>query len=199
MVETPPKKKLPRLWEPAALSAFSILTADEKRALPPPEILGPVILKKEAWSVEIRDSHGREWRLSSRSAAMLRWKLMYFKTLDRDVIHALFEALPRKLQPGGIIRNWPFHPELRCVTCHAIARRRQQWGESEQLGCATCDVSDQEVAEGAALFEPIPTTTGKAVKDSKPKPAIKRAFVEVTAPKPSLSLAERLALRKKLA
>lgn len=90
------------------MSAFcfwgSGLTPDEKRLLPPPEIIGEVrshnrLWKRDGkrhltWYIDIRMPDGVQRRLHASSRGVLRKRLLYFKTLDRLLINALIPPGP---------------------------------------------------------------------------------------------------------
>jgi hypothetical protein len=80
------------------------LTPDEKRLLPPPEIIGEVrshnkLWKRDGrrhltWYIDIRMPDGVQRRLHASSRGVLRKRLLYFKTLDRLLINSLIPPGP---------------------------------------------------------------------------------------------------------
>lgn len=83
---------------------WDFMTPDEKRMLPPPEIIGEVrshnkLWKRDGkrhltWYIDIRMPDGVQRRLHASSRGVLRKRLLYFKTLDRLLINTLIPPGP---------------------------------------------------------------------------------------------------------
>lgn len=77
------------------------MTPEEKRLLPPPEIIGEVGKlwrqdggRRLTWYVDLRMPDGVQRRLHASSRGVLRKRLLYFKTLDRLLINSLIPPGP---------------------------------------------------------------------------------------------------------
>ena len=84
----------PIIFDPTSLTRDSGLTAEQKRLLQPPEILTPVTEHDGAWLVLLKLWDGRMIWLAAKNRQRLRHVLLYFSTLDREVVYRLLPQSP---------------------------------------------------------------------------------------------------------
>ncbi len=165
------------------------LSPDEKKQLPPPEIVGSLYDYGKWICLDIRDHLGRSWTLAAKHWRSLRRKLRYFRSLPQETIDAVFLDERGKLTP---IIQWP---RMRGWACVCGGTARQDPRKQEEWCCSDCGnrgpaessqfVSTAKKAAPVTADKPIPAKTGKT---SQPR--------EEVAPKPSMTLKERLEARR---
>lgn len=186
MTDTVEQTKPRMVFNPAKVSEDIGLPPEEKKLLPAPTIIGNVQTMKTGFYVDIRDHLGRDWRIAAKEWQDLRYKLRYFKTLDRGTIDVLFAFMPKKpiaMSMWCPVKGW------RCAECKTPARSEPR--DQLRWCCPKCGT---EGDAASPMFEEY--------KEEPPKP--KRQKVEAVPvavetpidPTKGMSLKERLALRK---
>lgn len=72
-----------------SISSGLDIPSEDKKRLPPPEILSEPYDCEGMLCVDIKDHLGRHWSIAALKRAHLRRKLRYFKSLPREVINRL--------------------------------------------------------------------------------------------------------------
>ena len=73
---------------------------EDKKLLPPPTLLSGVYQSGNRICIDIEDHLGRMWTLVALKRSQFRRRLMYFKTLPRDVIDKLLPPEVTKKPPA---------------------------------------------------------------------------------------------------
>lgn len=175
-----------RIFNQTKISADPSLTADQKKQLPPPELLSEIYEEGKLTCVDIRDHAGKFWTIVAPHWRSLRQKLRYFKSLPQETISGLFVGLVAIELP---MVQWTRAKGWQCVKCRTVARMKPR--EPGIWGCAGCATTG--IAKGELFRKPIKPPKEAVAAPIEPPETLKP---DNPPPKTSMTLRERLEARR---